>query len=86
MQARPLQCRGRPDGPLSVRFNRLRHRDWTWPRRLIGVVRRAPEVRQLVDGSRFTIHKCYFTVERLLEELGGSCVASRRPLNLVQLL
>ena len=23
------------------------------------------------DGTKFEIHKCYFTVERLLEELGG---------------
>jgi len=30
-----------------------------------------PEKRQLIDGSEFTIHKCYFTMERLLEELGG---------------
>ncbi|MFI4972505.1 MAG: class I SAM-dependent methyltransferase [Hyphomicrobiales bacterium] len=30
-----------------------------------------PEERTLVDGSKFTIHKCYFTVDRLLEELGG---------------
>src|SRR3989442_3732424 len=28
-----------------------------------------PEIRQLMDGSAFTIHKCYFTVERLLQEL-----------------
>ncbi len=30
-----------------------------------------PEQRRLTDGSTFTIHKCYFTVDRLLEELGG---------------
>ncbi len=30
-----------------------------------------PEERTLVDGSKFTIHKCYFTVDSLLEELGG---------------
>jgi len=30
-----------------------------------------PEERKLTDGTKFEIHKCYFTVERLLEELGG---------------
>ena len=29
------------------------------------------EERQLIDGTKFTIHKCYFTVERLLDEIGG---------------
>ena len=38
-----------------------------------------PEVRQLRDSSRFTIHKCYFTVERLREELGGGEVLMEGP-------
>ena len=38
-----------------------------------------PEKRQLIDGSEFTIHKCYFTIERLLEELGGGEVLMEGP-------
>lgn len=38
------------------------------------------EERQLTDGSRFTIHKCYFTVERLLQELGGGEVLMDGPI------
>jgi ubiquinone/menaquinone biosynthesis C-methylase UbiE len=36
-----------------------------------GTFSEGPEERTLVDGSRYTIHKCYFTADRLLEELGG---------------
>jgi len=38
-----------------------------------------PEKRQLMDGSEFTIHKCYFTIERLLQELGGGEVLMEGP-------
>jgi ubiquinone/menaquinone biosynthesis C-methylase UbiE len=38
-----------------------------------------PEERQLIDGSRFTIHKCYFTVDRLLEEIGAGEVLMAGP-------
>jgi SAM-dependent methyltransferase len=38
-----------------------------------------PEVRRLGDASRFAIHKCYFTVERLREELGGAEVLMSGP-------
>jgi ubiquinone/menaquinone biosynthesis C-methylase UbiE len=37
------------------------------------------EERTLTDGSRFEIHKCYFTVERLLEELGGGEILMAGP-------
>lgn len=36
-----------------------------------GAFREGSEERELVDGTRFTIHKCYFTVERLQQEIGG---------------
>jgi ubiquinone/menaquinone biosynthesis C-methylase UbiE len=39
-----------------------------------------PEERQLSDGSTFTIHKCYFTVDRLLEEIGGGDVLMAGPM------
>ena len=39
-----------------------------------GIFAEGPEARQLEDGTTFTIHKCYFTVERLLEEIGGDVV------------
>ena len=39
-----------------------------------GIFAEGPESRQLRDGTTFTIHKCYFTVERLLEEIGGDVV------------
>jgi ubiquinone/menaquinone biosynthesis C-methylase UbiE len=38
-----------------------------------------PEQRRLTDGSTFTIHKCYFTVDRLLEELGGGEILMSGP-------
>ncbi len=38
-----------------------------------------PEVRRLMDGSTFTVHKCYFTVDRLLQELGGGDVLMAGP-------
>jgi len=38
-----------------------------------------PEVRQLVDGSSFTIHECYFTVDRLRQELGDGEVLMEGP-------
>lgn len=45
-----------------------------------GRFREGPEVRQLRNGTTFTIHKCYFTEERLLEEIGGGEVLMRGPL------
>jgi ubiquinone/menaquinone biosynthesis C-methylase UbiE len=39
-----------------------------------------PEERQLNDGSTFTIHKCYFTVDRLLEEIGGGEILMAAPM------
>lgn len=36
-----------------------------------GTFTEGPQERRLTDGSMFTIHKCYFTVDRLLQELGG---------------
>jgi ubiquinone/menaquinone biosynthesis C-methylase UbiE len=44
-----------------------------------GAFREGPELRRLRDGTAFTIHKCYFTVERLLEEVGGGQVLMRGP-------
>lgn len=44
-----------------------------------GPFREGPEERRLLDGSAFTIHKCYFTVDRLLEELGGGDVLMAGP-------
>ncbi len=38
-----------------------------------------PERRRLLDGSEHTIHKCYFTAERMLEELGGGEVLMDGP-------
>jgi ubiquinone/menaquinone biosynthesis C-methylase UbiE len=38
-----------------------------------------PEQRKLMDGSVFTIHKCYFTLDRLLEELGGGEILMAGP-------
>jgi SAM-dependent methyltransferase len=37
------------------------------------------EARQLIDGSIFAIHKCYFTIDRLLQELGGGEVLMAGP-------
>ena len=39
----------------------------------------SPEERALTDGSRFEIHKCYFTVDRLLEEMGGGEILMAGP-------
>jgi hypothetical protein len=36
-----------------------------------GLIPEGPEERFLGDGSRWVIHKCYFTPEALLGELGG---------------
>lgn len=44
-----------------------------------GTFEEGAESRQLEDTSRFTIHKCYFTVERLREELGGGEVLMEGP-------
>ena len=44
-----------------------------------GIFSEGPEERRLVDGSTFTIHKCHFTVDRLLEELGGGEVLMAGP-------
>jgi ubiquinone/menaquinone biosynthesis C-methylase UbiE len=38
-----------------------------------------PEERQLLDGSKFTIHKCYFTINKLLEEVGGGDILMAGP-------
>ncbi len=38
-----------------------------------------PELRQLMDGSAYAIHKCYFTLERLLQELGGGDILMAGP-------
>jgi len=44
-----------------------------------GSFNEGPEERSLADGSSFTIHKCYFTVDRLLDELGGGEVLMAGP-------
>lgn len=36
-----------------------------------GEFREGPEKRELLDGTRLTVHKCYFTVDQLLTEIGG---------------
>jgi len=36
-----------------------------------GRFREGPEERDLLDGTRLIIHKCYFTVAQLQKELGG---------------
>lgn len=37
------------------------------------------ETRPLLDGETYTIYKCYFTVDRLLAELGGGTVLMDGP-------
>jgi SAM-dependent methyltransferase len=44
-----------------------------------GAFREGLEERQLTDGSSFMIHKCYFTLDRLLQELGGGDVLMPGP-------
>lgn len=44
-----------------------------------GKFREGPEDRELLDGSRMTIHKCYFTVDQLLLEIGGGEVLMAGP-------
>jgi hypothetical protein len=44
-----------------------------------GQFHEGPEERQLLDGTGFTIHKCYFTTERLLSEIGGGSVLMDGP-------
>jgi len=44
-----------------------------------GVFREGIEGRQLLDGTRVEIHKCYFTTERLLAELGRGDVLMDGP-------
>jgi ubiquinone/menaquinone biosynthesis C-methylase UbiE len=44
-----------------------------------GRFRDGPEERVLLDGTRMTIHKCYFTVDRLLSEIGGGEVLMDGP-------
>lgn len=44
-----------------------------------GVFTEGPEVRRLNDGSTFSIHKCYFTARRMVEELGGGEVLMDGP-------
>jgi len=41
--------------------------------------REGPERRQLQDGTRHTVHKCYFTTDRLLEEVPGAEVLMSGP-------
>lgn len=38
-----------------------------------GPFREGAETRQLTDGSEFRMYKCYFTVDRLFEELVPDC-------------
>jgi ubiquinone/menaquinone biosynthesis C-methylase UbiE len=38
-----------------------------------------PEERQLLDGSKFTIHKCYFTVDKLRKEVGSGDILMAGP-------
>jgi len=45
-----------------------------------GLFREGPEERELLDGTRMTIHKCYFTVERLSSEIGGGEVLMNGPM------
>jgi SAM-dependent methyltransferase len=44
-----------------------------------GRFREGPEDRELLDGSRMTVHKCYFTVDQLLREMGGGEVLMDGP-------
>jgi ubiquinone/menaquinone biosynthesis C-methylase UbiE len=44
-----------------------------------GRFREGPEERELLDGTRMTIHKCYFTADRLLSEMGGGEVLMDGP-------
>lgn len=44
-----------------------------------GQFREGPEERDLLDGSRLTVHKCYFTTDRLLQEIGGGKVLMNGP-------
>ena len=44
-----------------------------------GKFREGPEERDLLDGTRMVVHKCYFTVEQLQEELGGGEVLMDGP-------
>ncbi len=37
------------------------------------------EERELLDGSRIAIHKCYFTVDSLVAEIGGGEVLMEGP-------
>jgi len=44
-----------------------------------GVFREGFEGRRLLDGAKVAIHKCYFTTERLLAELGGGDILMDGP-------
>jgi ubiquinone/menaquinone biosynthesis C-methylase UbiE len=44
-----------------------------------GVFHEGPEERRLLDGTRLSIHKCYFTAERLQAELGAVEVLMNGP-------
>jgi hypothetical protein len=44
-----------------------------------GVIPGGLEGRQLLDGTKVAIHKCYFTTERLLAELGGGDILMDGP-------
>jgi demethylmenaquinone methyltransferase/2-methoxy-6-polyprenyl-1,4-benzoquinol methylase len=44
-----------------------------------GVFQEGLEERQLLDGSKVRIHKCYFTTERLLSELGAGDILMDGP-------
>jgi len=44
-----------------------------------GPFREGPEERSLRNGTRLVIHKCYFTVDRLLEEIHGAEVVMNGP-------
>jgi ubiquinone/menaquinone biosynthesis C-methylase UbiE len=44
-----------------------------------GRFREGPEERDLLDGTRLVIHKCYFTVEQLQKELRGGDILMNGP-------
>jgi ubiquinone/menaquinone biosynthesis C-methylase UbiE len=45
-----------------------------------GRFREGPEERELLDGSRMTVHKTYFTLDELLREIGGGDVLMDGPM------
>jgi ubiquinone/menaquinone biosynthesis C-methylase UbiE len=45
-----------------------------------GRFREGPEERDLLDGTRMVIHKCYFTADQIRKELGGGEVLMNGPM------